>query len=284
MLALDIAGAHAIAAEPGQTAVVTGLNHVPVAVENLEEATNRFRALGFSIKPGRPHTNGIRNQHVKFSDYTGIELITAAEATDSLTARYRSHLAQGDGPAFVAFTAPSLDALAERLTAAPESLIKSEGMATFEESSELYYIFFGRIGPVATDRPEYFVHENTAQSLIGIWIASENPSAEQDLLKRLGAKIRKEPVRAPDQITCPVARFAEGEVLLLPARYQRVRGRRIVGLTVRVRDIKAAEQSLNAHGLHSPKIVDSRSSRSLFLPPSMANGTWLEFRSVTTAQ
>jgi hypothetical protein len=45
--------------------VVTGLDHVPVAVTDLATAAERYRRLGSTLKPGRPHDNGIQNRHVK---------------------------------------------------------------------------------------------------------------------------------------------------------------------------------------------------------------------------
>ncbi|HEX8906001.1 MAG TPA: VOC family protein, partial [Longimicrobiaceae bacterium] len=56
---------------------IARVDHVPVAVRDLEAAVRDFAALGFSFKPGRPHPNSILNQHVKFRDGTEVELITA---------------------------------------------------------------------------------------------------------------------------------------------------------------------------------------------------------------
>ena len=70
-----------------QTALqIDGLEHVNIAVADLEAASARYRDLGFSLKPGTPHTSGIRNEHAKFPDGTELELITAPAATDALTA------------------------------------------------------------------------------------------------------------------------------------------------------------------------------------------------------
>jgi len=88
-----------------QRGPVVGLDHIPVAVRDLERASADFRALAFAIKPGRDHANGIRNAHVKFRDGSGIELITAGAAVDELTTRYVDLLAHGEGPAFVALHA-----------------------------------------------------------------------------------------------------------------------------------------------------------------------------------
>jgi len=48
-------------AQPGEGATlpaIIGLDHIPVAVRNLDSAAHRYRELGFVLKPGRPHANG----------------------------------------------------------------------------------------------------------------------------------------------------------------------------------------------------------------------------------
>ncbi len=47
---------------------IMGLNHIPIAVADLDGAAAQYRQLGFALKPGRPHANGIRNEHAKFPD------------------------------------------------------------------------------------------------------------------------------------------------------------------------------------------------------------------------
>jgi catechol 2,3-dioxygenase-like lactoylglutathione lyase family enzyme len=102
-----------LAADSTPPPAVVGLDHVIVAVGDLEAAAARYRALGFSLKPGRPHDNGIRNEHVKFPDGVELELLTAPAARDELTAEYRRHLEGGDGPAFAGFFAPDRDRVNE---------------------------------------------------------------------------------------------------------------------------------------------------------------------------
>ena len=92
-LAAAVAAAVGLAGSPP---AVTGLDHIPIAVRDLDRAAADYRALGFALKPGRPHDDGITNQHVKFPNGTELELITAAEARDELTATYLKHLAAGE--------------------------------------------------------------------------------------------------------------------------------------------------------------------------------------------
>lgn len=93
-----------------------GIDHIPFVVADLDAAAETYRRLGFVIKPGRFHADGIRNEHVKFEDGAGLELITAPTATDAVTAHYRDLLMQGEGPAFVGFHTSSQGQLTDALT------------------------------------------------------------------------------------------------------------------------------------------------------------------------
>jgi catechol 2,3-dioxygenase-like lactoylglutathione lyase family enzyme len=269
---------HVVAANDGmgrRSARVIGIDHVPVAVNDLEAASERYRALGFALKEGRPHPNGIRNRHAKFPDGTEIELITASKATDALTRRYVAHLRNGDGPAFLALFVPPETDLLKPLSEAGFRAAESGGLVTLSRDSRLPYIFFGPRQRSPTDRPEHFQHPNSAVSLARVWIAGNNLSAELNLFKLLGARITSARVSVPEPTPATVAEFAEGSVLLLPARSQSVPKRRIVGLTVIVRDVQQAARAVGSSG----RFVPSRTPgcERLVVRPQEANGVWLEF-------
>jgi catechol 2,3-dioxygenase-like lactoylglutathione lyase family enzyme len=257
---------------------VLGLDHIPVAVADLEEAAERYRALGFTLKPGRPHANGIRNQHAKFADGTELELITAPEARDALTTTYRRHLAEGDGPAFLALYAPSMDSAAAHLDEAGVAHAGRGPYLDFDDRDGLGYLFLGPRNRSPTDRPEHFVHANGASSLSAVWLAGGDLSRERRLLAALGAQMASTNLSAPEPSTAPVARFAEGDVVFLPADRQLVPGRRIVGATLRVRSLAAAEAILAHGGAGIAEKVIRPPGASLYLPPSVTHGLWLELK------
>jgi hypothetical protein len=252
-----------------------GLDHVPIAVNELAAAALRYRQLGFALKPGRPHANGIENQHIKFQDGTELELITAPAVRDSLTATYRRHLLAGDGPAFLALYAPVTDRLLASLSQAGFPHRANSTLVSILGPSAQRYVFFGARNQSPTDRPEHFAHANTAESLIAVWLAGADLSSERRLLAALGARFEEQALPVPQPAPATIARLPEGAVILLPAERQLVRNRPIVGATIRVRSLATALRVLKAANLPVEPIVGSSS---IFLPPSLAHGIWLELR------
>jgi len=270
----------AVAALPGSEPAVTVLDHVPIAVRDLARAADDYRALGFALKPGRPHDNGIRNQHVKFPDGTELELITASEARDALTTTYRRHLEHGDGPAFLALFAPRMPYAAERLAAAGLPHVLNGGSIDVPGDGGLAYLFLSGRNASPTDLPEHFAHANTAESLVSVWLAADDLSRERRLLEAVGATVVESDVRVPDVVHATVARLPEGDVVLLPGSRQLVPGRRIVGATLRVGSLDTARTILGRGQPEPLQIVISGAGRSVFLTPSRTHGLWLEFREV----
>lgn len=266
-----------IHAAPGEPLVV-GLDHIPVAVRDLEAAARRYRRLGFVLKPGRPHANGIRNDHAKFADGSEIELITADQAREELSAEYRRLLYEGEGPVFVALYAPDHEALARRIVAVGKAYGRSEGLLTFPPADPLRYLFFGSRNRSPTDRPAHFEHPNGAEALIGVWLAAEDFTRERGLLAALSVPVVEKDVLVPGLARVPAANLAEGEILFLPGARRLLPGRSIVGATLRVRNLDAVKRALTKGGIDPASLVQLASCRSLFIPPDIALGMWLEFR------
>ncbi len=253
--------AMAVAVTAQSATEINGLDHVNVAVADLDAAAVRFRELGFSLKPGVPHANGIQNQHAKFPDGTEIELITAPSATDALTTTYRRYIAQGDAGAFLALFGR-----------------RSEATTATLKELQLAYVFFGPRNHSPTDRPEHFAHVNTADSLIGVWLAAADFSAERRLLQSSGATFVEQDVHVPETARATVARVPDGEIVFLPAARQVLPGRKIVGVTVRVRSLNAVRRVIADRLGQSLPNVPSARGVSVFIPPTLANGIWIEFR------
>jgi hypothetical protein len=109
--------------------------------------------------------------------------------------------------------------------------------------------------------------------LVLLWLVPSGAGVtglDHRLLDKLGAQVVTEDRRFPQAVKAQVARLSEGEVVLLPGARQLVPGRPIVGATVRVRDLAAARKVLAGRG--------QEIGSSIFLPPALAHGLWLELR------
>jgi hypothetical protein len=259
---------------PGLEPPRIGLDHLPVAVRDLEAASATYRALGFALKPGRPHANGIRNAHVKFPNGAGIELLTVPAAVDPLSTKYVEMIRAGDGPAFLSFHARNTAALHAALRAGGYPFSDAGGLTDLQ-SPELGFLFWIQDNRSPTDRPEHFAHPNGATALGAVWIATGDGDGLARLLVALGGRQERREVLAPDTVEATVITLAEGDVFILPARHQLLPGRPIIGASFRVRDVATVRRALAA-GRVSPRTGLELAER-LVVEPSKAHGLWLEF-------
>jgi hypothetical protein len=261
--------------QPPPIAAVAGPDHIPLAVRDLDGALARYRALGFAIKPGRHHANGIRNAHVKFPDGSGLELITARAPVDPLTQRYVEFLAHGDGPAFLALRAPDHDRLAAALRRGGYAFSEGGEVTNILEPA-LDRLFFVRDNRSPTDRPRHFAHPNGASALRSVWIATEAGATLERFLVGLGGTSARRSVLAPDLAEARVVSFKAGDVVILPASHEQDASRPIIGASVRVASLDAAGRQISRNGVVVR--LDAGPPRRLVLPPRETCGIWLEFR------
>jgi hypothetical protein len=171
------------------------LDHVVIAAQDLASAAADFRSLGFTLKPGRLHSNGLLNAHVKFADGTALELMSVERAsTDPLATLYESFLLAGDGGVFVA-----IEADPARVTeAAGEMGLSSEvtrsgsfTWVTVDDSRRSpggwsSPVFFISYGPRTADPDSILVHNAGATGIGAVTLDATGDLA--NLLFRLGAR------------------------------------------------------------------------------------------------
>ena len=258
---------------------VVGLDHVPIAVANLDSATRTYRdLLGFSIKPGRPHANSLLNNHLKFRDGSALELITASEPRDDLARDYLDFLRGGEGGAYLSLDGGPVQPVAEAIRAVePEHRTGrtsySESL-TFPDEHALGYLFFITIHSRPPDLPEHLSHANGAARLAAVWLTRADAGREARMLERLGARA------CPSTLALPLGRV-DREIRLARGGLYVVRapgappGRPIAGVTVEVASLEAARRAIR---LPPDALQRGRDARGEWLrvPPSRAHGVWVE--------
>lgn len=239
---------------------LVGIDHMPVVVADLEEAITSYKRLGFSIKPGRFHENGLRNSHVKFKDGSGVELICPpSQPTDGLTRAYSELLQDGEGPAYISFHARDTEALAAAFGKANVQFKDDGGLLTLLEPG-LDFIFFVKDNRSPTDKPEHFAHPNTAVAMTEVWLALDVPSRTslRKLLLALGAVESNETVLVPAEARAEVFTIQNGRLVVVSDAYQLQNKRKIIGAKFHVQSLRTAKQFLGA--ANTP------------VPPSAAHG------------
>lgn len=95
---------------------ISGIDHVVIAVRDLERAAKTYSRLGFTLTPRGVHTLGSQNHCIMFgSDY--LELLAVPRAHPA-NQHYLDFLNKGEGLAGLAFATPSADAAFAELSAA----------------------------------------------------------------------------------------------------------------------------------------------------------------------
>jgi hypothetical protein len=248
---------------PSGNPSLIGIDHIPTVVADLEEASDSYRRIGFSLKPGRPHENGLRNNHVKFKDGSGIELISVpAIPADEMTRSYSELLRGGEGPAYISFHARDTDALVAALNAARIRFGNDNGLITLGDP-HLSFVFFVRDNRSPTDKPEHFAHSNGAIAMTEVWLALDAPALEslRKLLLSLGSVERTETVALPASALAHVFYLQNGRVVAVSKDHQLIAGREIIGATFRV----FSGQAKNGGTGLADTMVE----------PSVAHGLWL---------
>src|ERR1700722_6636170 len=238
------------ASDPSPGPSIVGIDHIPVAVTDLDAASERYQALGFTLKPGRLHADGIRNNHVKFHDGSGIELISPPpNPSDDLTADYIARIAEGDGPTYLSFHARDTEKLVAALQAASIDF-KRDDFITLADP-RLKFLFFDQDNRSPTDRPEHFVHANSAMAMTSVWLALDEPTRQSlaKVLLALGAVVNPKTVYVPSPTKADVWSVQNGTIVVLPKSRELRAGRSIVGVAFEVRDFTAAARYLDSRPL-----------------------------------
>src|SRR3989338_6231807 len=56
--------------------MLTGIDHIVIVVQNLDEAARNYEKLGFTVVPGGRHPVGSHNVLISFADGSYIEIIS----------------------------------------------------------------------------------------------------------------------------------------------------------------------------------------------------------------
>ena len=192
------------------------IDHVVVAVASLDAATTSLRALGFTVKEGALHRNGLRNRHVKFEDGSYLELMAVeAPPLDSVAGAYASFLDEGEGGAFLALRADPAAVMAAAAELGLGTRVdrgRAFDIVTVADDA-FTPVFFLRYGRPVSDPPAILAHGNGATGIAEVRIEGGKELAP--LLTALGARPcdRAPAGDGPDPLTLGVG---GGRIAIVP--------------------------------------------------------------------
>jgi len=175
------------------------IDHVITVVADLDSAIRAWEELGFTVKPGSLHENGLLNAHIKFNNNTSVELMSVMrEPTDDLAKEYAELLTHGEGGVYLALTGIKTSELAGRLEELAIQYNRLPGKnwdyITFPQRSDLAHVFFIDYHIQVNASKEMLTHKNSTKGIEAVWIDGDDKV--RHLLEGLGlmpVRLRSEP-------------------------------------------------------------------------------------------
>jgi hypothetical protein len=276
---------------------IAGIDHILLAVRDLDAARMGWTRLGFTLSPRGKHLGrGTGNYCVMFpQDYIELFGIVSSERVNP---EYTQFLAAGEGPMKLAWATADSEAAVAALTAlglhpdAPRDLGRQlelpEGTVVprfsivalrQEETPDLSSFLCAQLTPELMRRPEWLEHANGATGLLGITVVVADTAPLQEPYERLFGPAN---VHTTDDIL--TVRVGRHRILFatpqdFAAMYpeldidERAAAPFIALLTLTVKDPEATVDYLTTWQIAYETAADRR----VLVPAAESNGATLEF-------
>jgi hypothetical protein len=246
------------------------LDHMPLAVRDLPAAVAQFSRLGFTIKPGRHHQNGIENASIKFADGSYVELITSHDASDEISREYQEFLRKQEGVAYVFVRDEAVTRVTSQVLQAGGHRAESGPFAFTEvpaawKAPHLQLIEY--FAP-ANDSPATYQHSNGASRIVAIWTIVEH--SDDPVVKAFGARPRVIDAWAFNSRETEAVALGGGACLMFATRTADDPPQSAaLGILIEVGSLRQLTQSARSSAVMRGPAA--------WLSPSQMHGVWLGF-------
>ena len=295
------------AKEPSKSAVFGsghGLDHVGVAVRDLETAKKDYRALlGFTVFAGGKHPNGSRNSGPALeSGY--LELITFWDRTQAQGAMLAKFLEKHEGVIFVGLDVSAVDDTANLLRARGVNMQGPEAGSISVDPEQRDPGFAWRLVgldtgavpaahlPTKSTDAVFFIqyqgtaHPNTAKKLSSVWMAVRDIEATIKEYESMGFRPGRKLAAPQLEARSQEIDAGDGTILLLQpqeptgkvASFLAERGAEgIMGVSIEVASLQTARGLLEANTKRKFPPYAGPYGESILIPPELTHGVWIEF-------
>jgi catechol 2,3-dioxygenase-like lactoylglutathione lyase family enzyme len=278
------------------------IDHVRVLVHDTQAARAQLIALGFKFD-SEPMVYGEGSMHdgVELEDHFYLETISVADAAKLVRVRpwFIEFLKHREGIHSVGLIVPSARATADELKAKgvdaswfelrakagsdPVLLVTPRG-GHLPDGSVFFLEYPAAVLKRIKSRKSV-PQPNTAVGIAAVWILPASvPTASADLTA-MGLRESAQKHLSGLGATSTEFETTVGKLLLVkpdnaegPAgKFQQLHREGIMGLSVWVRDLKAAQAWTERAAAHPLPVYDGLFGRSILVPPDLMAGTWIEF-------
>jgi catechol 2,3-dioxygenase-like lactoylglutathione lyase family enzyme len=273
------------------------LDHVVIAVHDLDAAGRLYSTLGFTVVPGGRHPGGTQNSIVPFSSGGYLELVTPYDATMAGGKSIAELLKQGEGAVSAGLQTASAENAARNLKTAG---LRVNGptagtiMRPWETQAPPRWWTVGFENPMAS-RPVFLIqyirdpaspamprpaHPNSACSLSALLIAVSDQEKSMAAYGNIG-EARNREISLPEfGATAKELVLEGGSILLLratdpagaTARRLKEKGEGIIAVRIGVTDADRARDLIAGRNVSADR-------QSILVSPETAAGIWLQFQS-----
>ena len=149
------------------------IDGVIVAVSDANTATKAYTKMGFTVKPGRMHKNGLLNAHIKLPNKTSIELMSlVSKPTDDISRKYRNILKEGESGAYLTLSGSGAAEFSKKIDGIEHEKIRGRfwDYVIFPEGSGLEHIFLFHPHSEFKSEQRFYIHGNGAKKIDRVWI------------------------------------------------------------------------------------------------------------------
>ncbi len=293
-----------------------GIDHMVIAVKDLQQAEAEYEKLGFAIVPGGRHPGGTENAIAGFESHGYLELLTVYDPNGSGARDFVAFLSSQEGAVAVGLDTSSADLTAAHLRRAGlEVRGPTAGTITYDGVDEtppvlwkgvevvtpspylsdfVFFIEYNREAQAALVRkhPELErrtqppQHGNGARAIKSFWLAVDDLELAARTYASAGFPVGPERSVPALEAKGREVEAGGGSILLLKsdAPHGPVAGflkRRqaaagLMGTTLWTPDLREAEEALPASILPRAEDKSGHGNRSLLIPPELTHGVWIE--------
>ncbi|MCB9258794.1 MAG: VOC family protein [Ignavibacteriales bacterium] len=247
------------------------LDHVIIGTKDLDKTSGLFKLFGFSIKNGREHQNGVRNNFIEFGDNSEIELIEINEPKDEISKNYKNLINENIFGLQFALRVNNIDKLTD-------SFKKLDFPFTDLVENNIYSTLSSKT--INTELPIFFIqfnnennnsiinHSNRAKGIKSVWFETKDIKKSAKQLVDLGFEpIGNYEIPAFKNKVVEFRNNNFGIILIESDKYQ------INGITILVEDYSNLKSILDKNNI----TFDEHSEKNIFVNPSQTKSIWIEF-------